>query len=59
LLPDNAVAPKNYQYEEKAAMHQLIKAGEKHWLVGNVIAYFDGAHYKNKQGPQNSEPVIF
>jgi hypothetical protein len=29
-------------------MYQFIKSRKKQWLMSNIVAYFDGAHHKNK-----------
>lgn len=39
-------------------MNQLVKAGEKQMRFSDP-AKINTAHYKNKQGPQNSEPLVF
>jgi hypothetical protein len=57
-LPGITITPQNNQYENEPAMRHLVEARKKYRGFADV-SQTNSAHHKNKQGPQNGEPVIF
>jgi len=58
MLPRITIAPQNNQHENEPAVRHLIETRKKYRRFTDV-SQADGAHYKNKEGPQHGEPVIF